>query len=121
MSKEAKEEREGRRRQLERVGEWCIIYSLPWFKTRSRPPKDLQSNLLEKKRKSRTKTKPESHPSYPGRQFLPFQRAGLSVPGGAAGAGRPSDTVPLGSPAPRPEGKRVEAGGALGPQVHEVG
>ena len=57
----------------------------------------------------------------PGQQFLPFQRAGLSVPGGAAGAGRPSDTVPLGSPAPRPEGKRVEAGGALGPQVHEVG
>ena len=32
-----------------------------------RPPKDLQSNLLGKKKKSRTKTKPESHPCYPGR------------------------------------------------------
>ena len=38
-----------------------------------RPPKDLQSNLLEKKKKSRPKTKPESHPYYPG-------RAGSSCP-----------------------------------------
>lgn len=105
MSKEGKgrERREGRRRQLERVGEWCIIYSFPG----SRPvpaSKGPSKQHLEKKKKSRTKTKPESHPSYPGRQFLPFQRAGLSVPGGAAGAGRSADTVPLGSPAPRPEG-----------------
>lgn len=53
-SKEGKEreKRGGEGRERERVGEWCIIYSLPWFKTGSRPPKDLQSNLGRKKKKS---------------------------------------------------------------------
>ena len=80
MSKEGKgrERREGRRRQgkRERVGEWCIIYSLPWFKTRSGLQRTFKATCWEKKKKkkkSRTKTKPESHPYYPG-------RAGSSCP-----------------------------------------
>lgn len=69
-SKEGKG-RERKRRHGERVGEWCIIYSLPWFKTRSQASKGSPKKQLVEN-KSRTKTKPESHPPCPGRQFCPL-------------------------------------------------
>ena len=54
MSKEGKgrERREGRRRQgkCERVGDWCIIYSLPWFKTRSGLQRTFKATCWKKKK-----------------------------------------------------------------------
>lgn len=99
-SKEGKG-RERKRRHGERVGEWCIIYSLPWFKTRSQASKGSPKKQLVEN-KSRTKTKPESHPPCPGRQFCPLSARVFQYTWWGRRRGAPSGHGPSQVPSDQP-------------------